>query len=218
MPEYRFAVPRALGLSRALSDIPPPFKSLLRRGCLAIAQMSPEALDRLVPLTKDFIQGPEAILSDKLPDLGMDAENTGAAVSAAGVLASLVAGGARIEDILDALPAVLEEPVGSRLSALVNKLEKEVQDQDLRPLLRKRRLSEATLPSLSKLETSVDVRIDFEKDTTPIMVPVAIAFLDTDAVHHRLWFQMTENQVEDLIKQLEKLRENLKRAAGIRLP
>ena len=215
MPQYSIKVPPGRGLSSTLTGMPPPLKEIVKRGFSSISQMTPEALDKLRPLAKEALQGPESALSGEFPSLGIDAESVRFAVAAAGFLTTLVAGGSSVKEILDTLPTVLEEPLAPQVVSLINTFGTET--QELRSLYQKFRLSHATLPSFRKLEVSVDVRVDFQEDGTSIALPVAIAYLDTDATHQELWFQMSESQVSSLIEQLEKVRENLKRAGSMRM-
>jgi hypothetical protein len=215
MPEYSIKVPPGSGLSSTLADMPPPLKEFLKRGFSSISQMTPEALDKLRPLAKEAIQGPESVLSGEFPSLGVDTERARVAVAAAAFLATLIGWGSPAKEILDGLPTVLEQPLAPQVISLISTFETE--SQELHSLHQKYRLSKATLPSFSKLDVSVDVRIDFQKDGTSVTLPVAVAYLDTDAAHQDLWFQMTESQVSSLIEQLEKVRENLKRAASMRM-
>jgi hypothetical protein len=219
MPDYVIRVPRGARLSAALSEMPKEVRLALKQGFSAVDKMSPEALDKLIAVAREAAQGPEAIRDIDLKNLGIDEMDTAAAAAAVGAAAlvvSLVADDeAQITAAISTLTTVLEQPVTSPIKALVDRLNA----KELRTQNEKTRLARAILPSFRTLETTVDVRIDFEKGSSnPLIVPVAVAFLDTDAVHQRLWFQLTGDQIEGLIKQLEELRENLKRAAGLRFP
>lgn len=215
MPEYSIKVPPGRGLPSTLAGMPAPLKEIVKRGFASITQMTPEALDKLRRVAKEALQEPEPALSGGFPSLGVDAESARVAVAAAGFLATLVAGDSAVKEILAALPTALAEPLSPQVISLINTFGTE--SQELRSLYQKYRLSKATLPSFGKLDVSVDVRVDFQDDGTSVTLPVAIAYLDTDAADQELWFQMTESQVSSLIEQLEKVRENLKRAASMRM-
>jgi hypothetical protein len=215
MPEYTVKVPPGRGLTSTLANMPASLKEILKRGCASIGEMTPEALENLRPLAKKALEGSESALEGEFPSLGIGAERGRVAVAAAAFLATLIAGDSSTKEILETLPTVLEGPVPPQVISLINTLGTET--QGLRSLYQKYRLSNATLPSFRKLDISVDLRIDFQKDGSPVTLPIAIAYLDTDAAHQKLWFQMTESQVSELIEQLEKVRENLKRAASMRM-
>ena len=63
----------------------------------------------------------------------------------------------------------------------------------------RRSLVNAVLPSFDGFESVLDVRIG-EGEQKGVAVPVAIAFLDTDARDEQLWFQLTKEDVQELIE------------------
>jgi hypothetical protein len=65
------------------------------------------------------------------------------------------------------------------------------------------RLANAVLPSLVRLDVSVDLRIRFQDGKAQDSVPVAVAHIDTDADNNEIWFQMSRSDVGSLIEKLQ---------------
>jgi hypothetical protein len=77
--------------------------------------------------------------------------------------------------------------------------------------MNRERLATSVLPSFEGFEAVIDVRIGGGK-RAGIALPVAIALIDTDAAHERLWFQMKRKDVEALIEKLTVLLKKFKTA------
>lgn len=67
------------------------------------------------------------------------------------------------------------------------------------------------VPSFQFLATAVDLRVASVEDDRPIITPVVMASLRTDVDGQEQIFQMTPRDVSGLVRQLQKLSENLSR-------
>jgi hypothetical protein len=63
-------------------------------------------------------------------------------------------------------------------------------------------LSQEHLPVLESFELGVDLRLGFKDEKLDAVVPVVLAYVDTDAFEKDLHFQMTRDQVEKLVEEL----------------
>lgn len=78
-----------------------------------------------------------------------------------------------------------------------------------------RSLVNAVLPSFDDFEAVLDIRIgDLKRGG--FAQPIAIAFLDTDARDHRLWFQLTREDLENLLEKLNALLGRFKEAEELK--
>jgi hypothetical protein len=77
---------------------------------------------------------------------------------------------------------------------------------------RKVAIGPRVLLSLMDFETTVDIRMDFEKEQIGLAVPVVLAHIDTDAAHVELWFQMSKTQVEKMYEDLKKVLARIEQA------
>jgi hypothetical protein len=82
----------------------------------------------------------------------------------------------------------------------------------IKAVLRQAEVSHEVLPSLVQLQATVDVRFSFEEDRVTASVPIVLVYIDTDAAHHEIWFQMTKRQVEKMIADLQGVLKNIEAA------
>jgi hypothetical protein len=64
------------------------------------------------------------------------------------------------------------------------------------------RLANAVLPSLTRFDVAVDLRIRFENGKAQEFVPVALAHIDTDADNTEIWFQLSRADITMLLEKL----------------
>jgi hypothetical protein len=67
------------------------------------------------------------------------------------------------------------------------------------------------LPSFATLDFAVDVRLRIANGRVKTAVPIFVVHIDTDTEDH-LWFQMTQGDVQELIKKLTKALEDVEAA------
>jgi len=215
MPEYTIKVPASVAISTSLANLPDPVKDLLKQGFAVLPSVSASTLDKLVEAIRELISAMPGEFPEGLSrSLGLDDEAASTAIVAAG---SILAGFLTVEDaniteVIDTLfkANLIEEGARSRVLELANKL---VGHRDyLKAEARRRNLQGATLPNLHRFEASVDVRVAFDAEKISLVVPVLVGHLETDEAHVEVWFQMTLAQVEKMIKDLQKLRDNMKEA------
>ena len=71
-------------------------------------------------------------------------------------------------------------------------------------------LQDAVLPTLMKFELALDARVQVSEETVIRVVPVALAYVDTDAENQVIWFQMDEATVRDLRDRLTSMLDEIK--------
>ena len=65
------------------------------------------------------------------------------------------------------------------------------------------RLASEVLPSLLEFESTVDIRLGFEKGRVAVFMPVALLHIDTDAQGQEVWLQLTRLQLEKIAEDLQ---------------
>lgn len=73
----------------------------------------------------------------------------------------------------------------------------------LKDALERSRFSGEVLPSLDEFETTVDIRLGFEKGRLSFAAPIALIHVDTDARGQEVWLQVTKRQVEQILRELQ---------------
>jgi hypothetical protein len=70
-------------------------------------------------------------------------------------------------------------------------------------------LKNEVLPSLQRLETTVDVRLAISDSGIVRAVPVVLMMIDTDAEGQIAWYQVSKQELKSMIGQLEKTLERV---------
>lgn len=78
-------------------------------------------------------------------------------------------------------------------------------------------IARSVLPSFSRFEVELDVRIKFDGDKFERSVPVAVAFIDTDSENQRLWFQLQRSDMRRIISRLQEVERQMDLAQNLNL-
>jgi len=214
MANLTISVPPGMDLPAAFSDIPAPVKTLLKRGFAGMAQLSAAGIDQIIPLVTQAVGGGQPRISaDLAARVGLGEDATESVLSAASLMASvLIIGGISTEALLSALSkeGILEEPIRLAVAAFADRLA--LNREELGAQHKRYELANETFPSLRKFSASIDLRVGFDADKVAFVVPVILAHLRTDAAHEEVWFQMTKEQLGELLNQFEGLRKRLEEA------
>jgi len=186
-----------------IAAYPAEVLSFLKHGFKVATRISSEDRKLLVAaLVKDFRGGKRRLLSEavNISDLS-ESEVTQISTVYSVVMGLLNESDASVDDFAVAGRGKifdLEDEASARAIA------RDLCDVrgELETSLQTRKISGAVLPSFVELETVLDVRLKFDKGILEAYAPVIVAYLNTDARQHRMWFQMTKGDVESLIRQL----------------
>lgn len=63
-------------------------------------------------------------------------------------------------------------------------------------------LQNAVLPTLMEFELALEARVQFSEGSIEYAVPIAIAYIDTDAEDQLIWFQMNEQRIREIRNKL----------------
>jgi hypothetical protein len=186
-----------------VESIPQSSRRTFAQGLPLFERLDDAQFDTLIDLALQGLAVPYSLDQLDAPEkLGLSENEALTLVTAAVFLSSTV----RAKESLQELAAILKKhyPVSHSASDRILRFIEEVRKRgpEIKLQIRERRLSNAVLPSLEYLEMTVDARMEFDGGDITLSVPVAVAYLKTDAAHERLWFQLSKPQVKSLIKQL----------------
>ena len=204
-------------LLERLTEIPKAAKDHLKQGFTTLAQLSPQERHDTLALVVDIISTPSESLQESLVDrlssrLKISKEQASklyAAAALSSALNSLQQDTPPEQLVQSAIQAGIIETANEDIALTL--FQALAQDRGpLNQVFQRSALADKLLPSLSDWETTVDVRLAFNKDNkVRFTVPVILLYLRTDARDQRLWFQATKPQLEQLIKDLQ---DTLRRA------
>jgi hypothetical protein len=81
--------------------------------------------------------------------------------------------------------------------------------EDLRSAWERTKAVTQALPSLTKVETTVDLRFGFAENSIQYVVPLLLVHLDTDTYGQEIWFQFTKQQLEAFLLDMQKALDQL---------
>lgn len=192
--------------------MPASLKAIVQRGFSVVAKLPESAHPALMKTALVSAQRGETTNEEQLArDLRIPAGDATAVVSAMAMFSVLISFKEPPERVLDALIASglvsdLDKPALLRMVPRLVDLKPEVSKA-----VRTQRLVDAVLPSFDDFQAELDIRIG-AKDDAGLAVPIAVALLDTDTRSQRLWFQLSREDVENLIEKLNALLKRFKQA------
>ena len=214
MPDYHIHIPTESALQESVSGIPPEVKIYLAKGFAALERLSEDKLTTVMDVAKDYLNIPvSANRAEVVSKLGVTGEDAMALMTAISFSTFILTSRAATpEDFVQALKSVdvlpkTQTPGLLRLAQAINR-----NRAALKETLERSQVANALLPSLAKFETTIDLRLGFEKSQVGFAVPVVLMHVDTDAEGEELWFQVNQKQLEALMKDLEEARRRVDEA------
>jgi hypothetical protein len=194
--------------------MPQEVKTYLGKGFAVIARLSEDKLAAMVEVAKDYMAFPSsARRSEVASRFGITREDAMAMTTAISFMTFFLTSRAgTAEDFMRGLMATnvvdkAQQPSVLRVAQAIDNSR-----AALREISERYRIANALLPSLTRFESTIDLRLGFEKSELGFAVPVALMHVDTDAEGEELWFQVTQRQLEALIKDLEEARRRMDQA------
>jgi len=209
-----------LGSDRSLGELfsamPDGPKTVLKEGFSIVSRLQESTHATLVEQTLAIAgRGGGKVQPDLAKKMGLSTREASSAAAATGTLSALLSG--RKEGTDEVIQALVSS--GLLATSAVPSIQRLVpllleNKQNFGQLLKEKYFSTAVLPSFDEFEAVLDIRIGDETEVG-LAVPVAIAFLDTDANGQRLWFQLTKDDVEEMLRKLNSLLGRFKEAEAI---
>lgn len=204
-------------IAESFSQVPVNYRHFLRRGYEVAGRVDPALHGALLQIAASSYEEGGAFGTPENAELGIklgvDPEFVPALLASTTTLLVAVAQMRRgAAEFVEAAVASEIIPVASRdaIHRLATRAESDRATS--RIALQRADLRKEVLPSLSVLETSVDLRLGFTDSRIELAVPVVVVHIDTDAMTQELWFQMSKGQLEALITHLTRLKDEVAQA------
>ena len=208
MPDFQIHIPLESPLLENLSGLPPDFKTYLGKGFTVLSRLSEDKFLALVDIAQDYLAVPvSANRAEVTSKFGINSEDAMALMTATSfVTFTLTSRPDSAEGFIHALIAAKVIPETHQPNVLRLAGNNRVA---LKEILERSRVAGALLPSLTQFETTIDLRLGFERNQVGFAVPVVLMHVDTDAQGEELWLQVNKKQLDNLIKDLEEARRRL---------
>lgn len=204
MATFHFPLGTERPLAEMFADIPAHVKSYLKGGFDILAKVSEAHLGELVKTVSESFRSHYAISPVQLASqLNLSTEQASALLAATSLLAMALS--SREEPVEEVVQAAIQAGLleNSHKDAALRFSSSITDRQALKQALDRSRVSSEILPSLIDFETTVDMRLSFDKNEIKFAVPVALVHLDTDANNQEVWFQLNKKEVERMINDLQ---------------
>jgi len=89
------------------------------------------------------------------------------------------------------------------------------QRDEISRAVQRAQLGGAVLPSLRKFEIATDVRLKISDGAVKNGVPVIVAHIDTDADRQELWVQLSQRDVEEIIRKMNECLKDMAIAESV---
>ncbi len=216
MPHLHIPLGGKMPIKEIFADMPPGPKAMVRNGFSVVANLPESAYPVLLQsVLKAAGQRGTTNEEQLAKDLKISAEEATGAVTALGLFSALASTGDEtpenvFQGMVDA--GLISDTAKPALARLLPKI------AQMKPAVTKavtrQSLIDAVLPSFDDFDAEVDIRIG-SKEHAGLVVPVAVALLDTDARDQRLWFQLKKEDVESLIEKLNALLKRFNEAEDL---
>ncbi len=190
-----------------LNRAPEGAKRALEKGVKIVEGLTPERQQQLFAFVAENIltTGYGAGISTLQSALELPNRELRDAVGLATMLVVVFSAGPRVSvsDLLEAAAGL--DIFRAEQHAAVRKLAEIAQSyrQKAKTRLAENETARAVLPSLTRFVVTVDLRLAFDGDQVSSSVPVLLAYIATDARDQHLWLQLTKQQTETLIADLQ---------------
>jgi hypothetical protein len=190
-----------------LSRAPEGAKRALERGVKIVEGLPPERQQKLFAFVAENVitTGYGADISTLQSALELPDRELRDAIGLASMLLIVFSAGPRVSasNLLEAAASL--NIFQAEQHAAIRKLAEIAQSyrEKAKTRLAESETARAVLPSLTRFVVTVDLRLAFEGDKVTSSVPVLLAYIATDARDQHLWLQLTKQQAETLIADLQ---------------
>lgn len=211
MPTLHFHSGRPPG---PLADLPPDLKRFLVVGFTTLGKLSPASQQEFIGFAAKSLEAGYGLSPSGLASKhDLQEQEVAAGLTAATVtLLAFSQSDIIVDDFIE--EAISAKLITEDARESVRTLAKRVEADRgaMKAVLQRSKIARELLPSLTDFETTIDVRLGFEKGRINATVPVVLAHIDTDSQNEEIWFQMTKAQVEKTIADLQDLLRRLEEA------
>lgn len=210
MGNFNLPLNSGLSIASVLDESPEGFKSYLRDGFYSLASIDEARYPAFAEqLTKSINLTDATSIADLAETLSVPIADAGAVGAALTTVAGFITNGVEVNDLISAFLErdIVTKQSSPRIEALSREIEKH--KIALTALSEQTILANAVAPSYQRLECAPELRFAFENSEITQTVPVVICHLTTDIRTHSCTFQMKKSDVQQLIKQLQRIEGQL---------
>ncbi len=219
MPSIELPFSLSGTLPETLSEFPGPVKNILKRGFGILARASEEQREKVLIAVQEIFGASREQTESKLDEVGKTIGFSPAEGRAVVITATIAASAAISYQGEDAAEQFVQAAIEAKV---LEEDHRQAASKFMEALIGKRAILErsfdrasvarSTLPSFRNIFTSMDLRLAFEKGKVKFAVPVAVVHLSTDVSQQGVWFQLTRNQLDEVIEKLKETQSQMEEA------
>jgi hypothetical protein len=213
--DFTFRVATSANIAEVFADAPKSVLGFFKRGFRLLSTIGPEHYRRLIRTAAENLETghlPGQTASQLAPAMKLSENEAISLLGTASFIVSVFTQRSEIpEDFIKSAEdaGVLEQ---QDIPAMRGFCEAVLSERDnLTVTVERARLGAQVLPSFEGLSITTDVRLGFKDDRVDLAIPVVVALLRTDSSKN-LWFQLTKEQLSELISRLQVAMGNLEKA------
>ncbi len=222
MGTFHVQIPSRGTVQEVFADMPTGLKDYVRDGFAVLSKLPQQKFDEIRRATLDAVEAGGSVVEGGLSArLDIDKADVRSLLAATSLFATFLLG--RDEKLPQLVAAAVEAKLIRPEDSPAALLFYEAIERDrptLKETIQRSRYSSSVLPSLLEFETTIDIRLGFEKGRVDFVTPIALVHLDTDSEGQEVWLQLTKKQVERVVNELQDALRKMEEAekwAGPRL-
>ncbi len=199
MGSFNISIPRSgRSLAETLGRLPPAFKDQAQNGFVVLAGLHPQHFAAILTSVIGALESKRAPLEYLERNLSLPPSELGALFAAAMLMVPILAEVGKADEFVELavktelLPRDLAGKIQPFIDAVV------LQRSQIQRAIRRAELQTQALPSLTRMELAIDLRVAFDDDHVTDAVPVVVIYVATDADGGEIWFQASKQQMQDL--------------------
>ncbi|SRR6266508_5457214 len=211
MSTVRFTLPESASVSDSFSNIPEFVRDQLARGFVVLSRIPEQNYSTILDKALEPIVSRRPLKEEEVTEkLGISGPDVAALFTASGMMAfTLATIRTTPEEFLNA--GIKAGIIDEANSAPVLKFGKAIPIGVVKASIQSSKLSTEALPLLDDFETTVDVRVKFD-GSTELALPVVVMRIGTNRDSRNLHFQMTKQELEKMIEDLNETLNRFRRA------
>jgi len=204
-----FHIPiNSLGSSQELfAGMPQSIKAYISEGFQVLSKIPRDKWDEIRRVTLESVETGSGVGDKDLSSrLDISINEARSVITAASLFATLLL--RRDEKAAPIVAAAVEAKVVRAEDSAAVIAFYEIIDRDraiFKDAIEGSEVSNEVLPSLLEFESTVDLRLRFEKGRLSFAAPIALIHLDTDAQGQEVWLQLRKKQVERIVRDLQEV-------------
>jgi hypothetical protein len=221
MGSFHLRIPNVGPGKEIFADMPPSIRAYISGGFRVLSKLPKQKWEEVKRVTVESIEeGRNVGEMDLMSRLDISKTEVRSLLAATSLFATLLLNrDERTEQLLEAgvEAKLLQADDKAAVFTFFESIERD--REALKEAMEHSQISTEVLPSLLEFESTVDIRLGFEKGRLSFTAPIALVHLDTDARGQEIWLQLTKRHVEQIVKELQETLRKMDEAekwAGLR--